>query len=66
MSTYRVRVNDKYHERIPERVKNVNGTTIMWDVLVTTDQTILANGPDIVLHDKRQRTCLLINTAIIR
>jgi len=35
----------------------------MWDVLVTTDQTILANRPDTVLHDKRQKTCLLIDTA---
>ena len=38
-----LQVTDEYYERIPERVKNVNSTTIMWDVLVTTDQIILAN-----------------------
>ena len=25
-------ITDKYYEHIPERVINVNGTTIMWDV----------------------------------
>jgi hypothetical protein len=57
-------VTGKYYEQIPERVINVNGTTIMWDVPVITDRTMLANQPDIVLHDKKEKTCLLINTAI--
>jgi len=34
------------------RVINVTGTTIMLDELVITDKKILANLPDIVLHDK--------------
>jgi len=33
----------KYYEHVPERVLCVNSTTIMWDVLVITDRTILAN-----------------------
>ena len=41
-------VTDKYYEQTPERVINVNGTTIMWDVPVITDWTMLANQPDIV------------------
>jgi hypothetical protein len=40
-----------------------NGTTIMWGILVFTDGTILANQPDVVLHDKQENTCLPINTA---
>jgi len=35
-------VTDKYYEHKPEKVINVNSTTIMWNP-VTTDQTILAN-----------------------
>ena len=31
----------------------------MWDVLVITDRTILANRPDIILHFKKEKTCLL-------
>ena len=47
-----LRVTDRYYGHIPERVLNVNGATIMWDVPVITDSTIVANRPDIVLHDK--------------
>jgi hypothetical protein len=36
----------------------------MWDILVITDQTIPANRPDILLHDRIEKTCLLINIAI--
>ena len=43
---------------------NVSSTTAMWDVLVTTDWTILANCSDIVQHDKKGKTCLLIDIAI--
>jgi len=38
-----LQVTDKYCEHMPERVINVNGTTVIWDTLVITDQIILAN-----------------------
>jgi len=53
-----------YYEHIPERVITVNGTTIVWDVLVVTDRTILANRPGKLLYDKREKTCLLIEIVI--
>jgi len=37
----------------------------MWDVPTVTDRTILANRPDIVLPDKVERTCLLIDIVIV-
>jgi len=36
----------------------------MWDVPVITNQTILANRLDIVLHNKKEKTCLQIDLAI--
>ena len=45
-------------------VLNANGTTFMWNVPGTTDRTKPANGPDILLYDKEEKTCLLINIAI--
>jgi len=36
-------VSDKYYKHLPARAINVNGTTIMWDLPVITDQTVLAN-----------------------
>ena len=38
-----LQVTDRCYERIPERVINVNGTTIMWNIPVITDQKLLAN-----------------------
>jgi hypothetical protein len=44
--------NNNNNNNLPERVTNVKGTTMMWDVLVIIDRTILANRPDVVLLDK--------------
>ena len=49
---------------IPERVINVNSTTIMWEIAVIRDRKILAIQPDIVLHDKKVMAHLLIDIAI--
>ncbi len=59
-----VQVPHKYYKHEPEKVINVNDNTIMWDVPIVTDRTILANRPDIVLHDKIEKTCLLIDIAV--
>ena len=59
-----LQATDRYCEHIPEKVINVNITTIIWDVPVITDQTVLANQPNIVVHDKKEETCVLIDIAI--
>ena len=46
-------------------VISVNGTTIMTEILVITDRAILANKPDKVLHDKKEKTCLLNDIALL-
>jgi hypothetical protein len=55
---------NRYYGHIPERVLNVNGASIMWDVPVITDSTIAANWPDIVLHGKMEKNCLLNEIAM--
>jgi hypothetical protein len=47
-----------------ERVLNVNGTTIIWDVPVFTDQITLASRLGVVPQDEKDKTCLLIDIAI--
>jgi hypothetical protein len=37
----------------------------MWDLPVVTDQTVIANRPDIVLHRKGEKACPLIDIAIL-
>ena len=36
----------------------------MWYVPVITDRTILANPPDTVLRDKKEKICLLIDITL--
>ena len=36
----------------------------MWDVPIITDRKIVANRPDLVIHNKKERTCLLIDVAV--
>jgi len=50
-------------KHIPERVKNVKGTTIMWDVPAIIDR-ILINRLGVLLLDKTEETCLLIDVDI--
>ena len=59
-----LQVTNKYYEHIPETDISIHSTTIMWDVPVITDRTILANQSDIILPEKKQKTCLLINIAV--
>ena len=49
---------------VPETVVNINGTTIIWDLQVVTGRKVLASRPNIELHDKKEKTCLLIDMAI--
>ena len=39
--------------------------TILWDMPIHTDRTIAANRPDIVLKNKKDKTCLLIDMTIL-
>ena len=59
-----LQLTNKVYEHTPERVLNANGTTIMGELPVFTDRTVLANRPDIALYDKKEKTCPLIDMAI--
>jgi len=37
---------------------------MLWDMQVRTHKTIKANKPDIIIKDKQEKTCMLIDTAI--
>ena len=56
---YNIRVQDKHYEHEPATVTEKQATTILWDKPIQSDQEIKANRPDIVVTDKKERTCLL-------
>ncbi|KAL1256585.1 hypothetical protein QQF64_012130 [Cirrhinus molitorella] len=59
-----VEVPDKWYENAPQPVENTDYCTIMWDKSDFTDLTISANRPDIIVHNKKDKMCLVIDVAI--
>ena len=55
---------DRYYLHEPASVIRTNVAVIMWDVSIITDRRIVANRPDLVIHNKKERTCLLIDVAV--
>ena len=51
---------DKWYEHEPERVLENEDYKILWDFSVQTDHVIEARRPDLVVVDKKERSCKII------
>lgn len=58
------KTSEKYYQHQPEKVVNVDDVTITWDLPVITDRTIPANRPDIVVHNRKNKECLLVEVSV--
>ena len=54
-----LQVTDNSHEHLTERVINVKSTSIMWDVLVVKDGTVLAKPPNVIVHEDKEKSLLI-------
>jgi len=61
---YNIKVQDKHYEHEPATVTENQTATILLDMPIQTDKEIKANRPDIVVKDKKERTCLLFDMFI--
>ena len=52
-----------YEHETPPAMTNEN-VTILWDFPIQTDKTIKANRPDIIIKDKNEKTCLMLDVSI--
>ena len=41
-----------------------NKVTVLWDMPVNTDREIKANRPDIIIKNKEEKTCLMIDMTV--
>ena len=57
-------VTEKYYMHEPEKVTKVEDNVIMWDKTILTDRTILANRPDLVILNKNEKNCLIVDVAV--
>lgn len=54
----------KWYEHVPQQVMDNDNVTILWDMPIHTDREIAANRPDIIIKDKDERVCFLIDVAV--
>ena len=55
---------DKWHEHEPESVLENEAYKILWDFSIQTDHVIEARRPDLVVVDKIERSCKIIDFGV--
>ena len=52
------------HTHMPKPVCEEGDVTVLWNQAVHTDREFTANRPDIIIKNKKEKTCTLIDVAI--
>ena len=55
---------DKWYEHEPESALENENYKILWDFSIQTDHVLEARRPDLVLVDKKKRSCKIIDVAV--
>jgi hypothetical protein len=55
---------ENWYSYIPKPVTEHEDVTVLWNQGIQTDREVLANRPDIIIKNKKHKTCLLIDVAI--
>ena len=61
---YDIQTAQKSYEHQPEGVVEKENVKTLWDFNIQTDNEIQARRPDIVIHDKSNKSCYIIDVAI--
>jgi hypothetical protein len=65
MKTLGIETTENWYSHIPKPVcQHADITTTLWNQGVQTDREVLANRPDIIIKNKKDKICLLIDVAI--
>ena len=59
-----IEVKKRWYDHEPKTVTENDSVIILWDMPIHTDRTIEANRPDIVLKNRKDKTCLLIDMTV--
>jgi hypothetical protein len=55
---------ENWYSHLPKPVTELEDITVLWNQGIQTDREVLANRPDIIIKNKKVKTCLLIDVAI--
>ena len=56
---------EKWYEHCPEGVVEDDDVKLIWDINIQCDNVIEARRPDLILVDKKAKSCFIINVAIL-
>ena len=57
-------VPNKWYELTTRSVVNINEYIIFWKYSIISDRKIPATRPDVVIHDQKSKTCVLIDVSV--
>ena len=60
-----IETTDKWYTHMPKPVCEEGDVTMLWNQAVHTDREVTANRPDIIIKNKKEKTCTLIDVAIL-
>ena len=61
---YGVKMQSKWYDHVPEKVEETDRVKILWDFNIQTDHVIEHRRPDVVVLDKHEKMCHLIDIAV--
>ena len=61
---YKLTTPQKWYEHQPMTVTESNDVTVLWDMPINTDREIRANRPDIIMKNKKENICTLIDVSV--
>ena len=59
-----INTNEKWCKHEPQTVTEKDNITILWDMPIQTDHEMKTNRPDIVIKNKQEKSCLLVDMSI--
>jgi hypothetical protein len=64
VTRYRGNSELKWYSHVPKIVSEHEGIIVLWNQGVQAVREILANRPDIIIKNKRERICTLIDVSV--
>jgi hypothetical protein len=62
--TLGIETTENWYSHIPKPVCQHEDITVLWNQGIQTDREVLANRPDTIIKNKKDKICLLIDVAI--
>lgn len=61
---FNIETSDKWYKHTPNTVTEKDDVSILWDMPIITDREIQANRPDIIIKDRNNNTCILVDVSV--